>query len=135
VLVAQRALTLPALEALFADLPGDHRERAQDALGGTPTACALLDVHPEDVLTNYGTGTLLRRVAEWRAQPQKHHRIGLLVTAVRAHVLAPHVAEQLRKSNAQRLSLGHFLAQVGERWGLPLVEALQKISVTPVRPT
>jgi hypothetical protein len=135
VLVAQRALTLPALEALFADLPGDHRERAQDALGGNPTACALLDVHPEDVLTNYGTGTLLRRVAEWRAQPQKHHRIGLLVTAVRAHVLAPHVAEQLRKSNAQRLSLGHFLAQVGERWGLPLVEALQKISVTPVRPT
>jgi hypothetical protein len=57
------------------------------------------------------------------------------VTAVRAHILAPPVADALRKSNAQRLSLGHFLAQCGERFGLPLVEALQKIGVTPIRPT
>jgi len=135
VLIAQRSLALPTLEALLVDLPGDLRERAQDALGGNPTATTLLDVRPEEVITNYGAGAAIHRVAEWKAQPGKHHRIALLVTAVRAHVLAPHIAETLRKSNAQRLSLGHFLAQVGERWGVPLVEALQKIGATPIRPT
>ena len=54
---------------------------------------------------------------------------------MRAHVLAPHVAAELRRSNAQRMSLGHFLVQIGERWGMPLVDALQKVGVTPIRPT
>jgi AAA domain (dynein-related subfamily) len=134
VLVAQRALSLSALEALLADLPGDLREHAQAALGGNPTACSLIDVRAEEVLTNYGVGPAMQRVADWKAQPTKHHRIALLVTATRAHVLGPQNAEQLRKSNAQRVSLGHFLAQVGERWGLPLVEALQKVGATPIRP-
>ncbi|MDQ3035463.1 MAG: ATPase, partial [Myxococcota bacterium] len=107
----------------------------QDALGGNATACALLDVRPEHVLTNYGASAAHKRVTEWKAQPGKHHRVALLVTAVRAHVLAPHIAAELRKSNAQRLSLGHFLLQVGERWGMPLADALQKVGVTPIRPT
>ena len=36
------------------DLPGDQREKLQDAIGGNPTACTLVDVRPQDVLTNYG---------------------------------------------------------------------------------
>jgi len=135
VLAANKELSLGALEALFADLPGDFRERLQDALGGNPTACVLLEVRPEEVVTNYGNSNAMKRVESWKASPSKHHRIALLTTAVRAHVLAPHVAAELRKSNAQRLSLGHFLLQVGERWGFPLAEALQKIGATPIRPT
>jgi len=34
-----------------------------------------------------------------------------------------------------RASLGHFLVQLGERWGMPLVDMLQKLSITPIRPT
>lgn len=135
VLVAQKTLTLPALEALFADLPGDQREKAQDALAGNPTACVLLDVRPEEVITNYAGSPAMARVNAWKLDPAKQHRIGLLVTAVRAHVLASHVAADLRRSNAQRMSLGHFLVQVGERWGMPLVDALQKVGVTPIRPS
>lgn len=135
VLIAKNQLSLSGLEALLADLPGDQRETLQEALGGNATAVSLLDVRPEDVVTNYGASAAHRRVNEWKAQPLKHHRIGLLVTAVRAHVLTPHIASELRKSNAQRLSLGHFLLQLGERWGLPLAEALQKVGVTPIRPT
>jgi MoxR-like ATPase len=135
VLAANKTLTLAALESLLADLPGDHRERAQDALGGNATACVLLDVSPEEVVTNYQASAARSRVGEWKSSPEKQHRVALLVTAVRAHVLAPHVAADLRRSNAQRLSLGHFLLQVGERWGLPLAEALQKIGVTPIRPS
>jgi hypothetical protein len=135
VLVAKRELTLSTVEALLADLPGDQRERVQEALGSNPTATALLDVRPEEVLTNYGGSAAHKRVNEWKTQPGKHHRVGLLVTSVRAHVLMPHVALELRKSNAQRASLGHFLLQIGERWGMPLAEALHKVGVTPIRPT
>ena len=134
VLAGNKQLSLGALEALMQDLPGDHRERLQDALGGNATACVLLDVRPDEVVTNYGASNAMKRVDSWKAAPSKHHRIALLVTAVRAHVLQPHVAAELRKSNAQRLSLGHFLLQVGERWGFPLAEALQKIGATPIRP-
>lgn len=134
VLAADKTLTLPALEALLADLPGDHREAVQDALGGNPTACVLLDVRPGDVLTNYQTSPARARVEEWKRSRSQQHRVALLVTAVRAHVLTPHVAAELRRSNAQRASLGYFLMQVGERWGMPLVEALRKIGVTPIRP-
>lgn len=134
VLAAKKELSLGALEALFQDLPGDLRERLQDALGGNPTACVLLDVRPEEVVTNYGASQAMKRVEAWKAAPGKHHRVALLTTAVRAHVLQPHVAAELRKSNAQRLSLGHYLLQVGERWGFPLAEALQKIGATPIRP-
>ena len=135
VLIQKRELTLASLEALFADLPGDQREKLQEALGSNPTAVGLLDVRPEEVVTNYGGSAASKRVGEWKAQPGKQHRVALLVTAVRAHVLTPHVATELRKSNAQRLSLGHFLLQLGERWGLPLAEALQKAGVTPIRPS
>jgi hypothetical protein len=135
VLIGKHTLSLSALEALFADLPGDQREKLQEALGQNPTALPLLDVGPLDLLTNYGGSAAQKRVQEWKTQPIKHHRIALLVTALRAYVLAPSHAAELRKSNAQRSSLGHFLLQVGERWGVPLAKALQKIDVTPVRPS
>lgn len=135
VLVAKKDVSLASLEALFADLPGDQRERVQDALTGNPTACVLIDVRPDEVINNYGGSAAMTRVNAWKADPIKQYRIGLLVTAVRAHVLAPHISAELRRSNAQRGALGHFLAQVGERWGIPLVEALQKVGVNPIRPT
>lgn len=134
VLASDKKLSLGALEALLQDLPGDHRERLQDALGGNATACVLLDVRPEEVVTNYGNSAAMKRVEAWKLAPSKQHRVALLVTAVRAHALQPHIAAELRKSNAQRLSLGHFLLQAGERWGFPLAEALQKIGATPIRP-
>lgn len=135
VLAANKTLTLPALEALLQDLPGDQREKVQDALGGNPTACVLLDVHPADVVTNYQSGSARAQVEAWKSSPHTEHRVALLVTAVRAYVLAPHIAAELRRSNAQRRSLGYFLLQVGARWGLPLAEALKQLGVTPIRPT
>jgi predicted ATPase len=135
VLIGKHTLSLQALEALFADLPGDQREKLQEALGQNPTALPLLDLGALDVLTNYGGSAAQKRVQEWKTQPIKHHRVALLVTALRAYVLAPAHAAELRKSNAQRSSLGHFLLQVGERWGVPLAKALKSIDVTPIRPS
>jgi hypothetical protein len=134
VLARGGALSLDAVEALCADLPGDLRERVQEALGGNATAASLLDVRAEDVLTGYGGSRAMERVSAWKADPLKHYRVALLVTAVRAELLAPARVIELRKSNAARLSLGQFLAQVGERWGLPLVDAMKRGGVTPIRP-
>jgi MoxR-like ATPase len=134
VLAAQGDLELGRLESLLGDLPGDVRHDLQDAIAGNPTLVTLLDVRAADVLTNYEGSSAQRRVAEWKSKPVTAHRVGLLVTAVRSHVLTPAVTQELRRSNAQRISLGHFLAQVGERFGVPLAEALHRIGVTPIRP-
>lgn len=134
VLAARKAFNLQAFEALLGDLPGDHRERLQEALGGNPTATAVLDVTPDECLRAWAGSRAAQRVAAWKNDPLKHHRIALLVTALRAHLQQPQHLGDIKKSNAARASLGHFLAQVGEKWGMPLVETLQKVGVTPIRP-
>ncbi len=135
VLVARKGLSLGAFEALIGDLPGDKRELLQEALSSNATAVPLLDVQAKDVMINYGASKAAQVVEAWKADPKKHHRVGLLVTALRAHLALPQHAAEVRKSNPMRASLGHFLVQLGERWGMPLVDMLQKLSITPIRPT
>ncbi|GAC1364850.1 MAG: hypothetical protein NVSMB47_16350 [Polyangiales bacterium] len=138
VLAARKQLSLTAFEALLGDLPGDRREQLQDALAYNATVLALLDVKPEDLLTNFAGSRADKRVCEWRGDPLKAHRLGLLVTGLRAHLSDPTRLPELRKSNAARASLGHFLAQLGvgagQRWAMPLVETLQRVGVQPIRP-
>jgi hypothetical protein len=134
VLAARKALTLNAFEALLGDLPGDQREKLQEALGENATATSLLDVTPEDCLRAYAGSRAAQRVATWQADPLKHHRVALLVTALRAWLQQPHHLVEVKKSNPMRASLGHVLAQLGEQFGMPLVETLQRVGVTPIRP-
>lgn len=134
VLAARGLLTLGALEGLLADLPGDQREKLQDAIGANATVAGLLEVTPTDVLTGFAAGKAQRAIAAWQAEPTKHHRVAMLVTAVRAHLKDPARIAEVRKSNAMRAGLGHLLAQLGERWGMPLIDTLQRASITPIRP-
>lgn len=138
VLAARKSLSLTAFEGLLADLPGDRREALQDALAGNATALPLLDVAPKDLLVSYAGSRADKRVVEWRGDPLKAHRLGLLVTGLRGYLADPTRLPELRKSNPARASLGHFLAALGvgagQRWAMPLVETLQKIGVQPIRP-
>lgn len=134
VLIARGAFSLGAFEALLADLPGDCRESLQEAVGGNATAVALLDLKPQDVLLPAAAPRVTQTLTAWKADPLKHHRLALLATAVRAFVQQPSRAGEIRKSNPQRAALGQLLAHLGERWGLALVETLQKLSITPIRP-
>ncbi|MCB9635433.1 MAG: hypothetical protein H6721_25210 [Sandaracinus sp.] len=77
----------------------------QEAIGSNPTACVLLDESLDDVLRGYGGSALSKRVEQWKNAPDKRHRVALLVTALRARILTPQAAIELRKSNAARLSL------------------------------
>ena len=134
VLAAQRQLTLPAFEALLADLPGDQREKLQDALGQNPTAANLVDVVPTELLAQFAGSHAERKIAAWRADPQKHHRIALAVTALRAHIEHPGNMGELKRSNAARAALGQLLVRLPEKEAMPLVATLKRTGITPIRP-
>ncbi len=134
VLVQKRQLSLAAFEALVADLPGDHRERLQDALGGNPTATGLIDVTPKELLQSYAGSPAEKKILAWRADPQKQHRTGLAVTALRAHLEQQANAVEVKRSNVVRICLGQLLPQLPEPQALLLVATLKKLGITPVRP-
>ncbi len=134
VLVAQKQISLPAFEALCADLPGDHRERLQEALGGNPTAVALVDVAPAALLQNYPGSAAEKKILAWGADPLLHHRVGLAVTALRAHLDRQAKATDIKKSNVARTCLGQLLPELPEVWALGLVDTLKKLGITPIRP-
>jgi hypothetical protein len=134
VLVAQKQLSLASFEALLADLPGDQRERLQDALGHNPTATSLVDVTPAELLQNYAGSAAEKKILAWKADPLRQHRAGLAVTALRAHLTQQAKGTDLRKSNVVRTCLGQLLPQLKERWALPLVDTMKKLGITPIRP-
>jgi hypothetical protein len=134
VLIAQKQLTLASFEALVADLPGDHRERLQEALGSNPTAAALVDLPPSALLAGYPGSAVEKKVLAWRADPLLHHRLGLVVTALRAHLERQAKTADVKRSNVVRVSLGQLLPQLPERTALGLVDTLKKLGITPVRP-
>lgn len=134
VLIAQRQLSLPAFEALIADLPGDHRERLQEALGGNATATSLIDVLPAALIQNYPGSAVEKKLLSWRADPLLHHRLALAVTGLRAHLTQQAKVAEVKKSNVVRACLGQLLPQLPERQALALVETLKKLGITPIRP-
>lgn len=134
VLAAKKLLSLDSFEALLGDLPGDHRERLQEALGHNPTATGLVDIDPTALFQTGAQGPAHRRLAGWGMDANKQHRVGLAVTAVRAHLEHhPNLAD-LRKSNAVRTGLGLLLTEVHEKWAMPLVATMKKLGITPIRP-
>ena len=56
------------------------------------------------------------------------------MTAVANYLRIQKRSIEVKKSNALRESLGHLLAQLGAEHGMPLVDALQKVGITPIRP-
>jgi hypothetical protein len=134
VLIAQKQLSLASFEALLADLPGDQRERLQEALGGNATAVGLVDLQPAALLQNYPGSAAEKKILAWRADPLLHHRVSLAVTALRIHLARPANVADLKRSNVVRACLGQLLTQLPERSALDLVDTLKKLGITPLRP-
>jgi hypothetical protein len=134
VLASQNLLTLASFESLLADLPGDQREKLQEALGGNPTAATLIDIDPTDLLGSFAGSAAEKKLASWRGDPHRRHRVTLAVTALRAFLAQPSRLAELKRSNVARTSLGQLLVQLSERDALPLVETLKRVGITPVRP-
>lgn len=134
VLAAQKLLTLTSFEALLADLPGDQREKLQEAIGKNPTATMLVDIAPTELLSQFAGSVAERKIAAWRADPTKRHRVALAITALRSHIEHPAQLSELKRSNVARACLGQLLVKLPEKDALPLVETLKRTGITPVRP-
>jgi MoxR-like ATPase len=134
VLAAKRLLSLASFEALAADLPGDHRERLQEALGNNPTATSLIDVTPAELLHNYSGSAAEKKILGWCGDPLKQHRVGLALTALRAHLEQQAKVAEVKRSNVVRACLGQLLPQVHEKWAMPLVDTMKRLGITPIRP-
>ncbi len=130
--VANNEFNLEAFEALIADLPGDHREALQEALGANRAATALLTVRPDEVLSGgYPGSSSFRSVNGWVKSTVRHHRVRLLVDAVvRAIDGHPNLAA-LRGNKGAMVGLGRFHEQVHPRWSKPLDDVLLRRDVRP----
>jgi hypothetical protein len=134
-LIGSRQFSLEALEAFLADLPGDIRERLGELLGKNALVGQFLGVRPADILSGgYCGGALSPQVTEWTRDPCKHHRVGLLVTALCVHLGKTPDIPQLRSNTGARIGLAHFLNQIGPRWCTPLEESLRLLNLRPISP-
>jgi MoxR-like ATPase len=138
VLAQSGKLRLEALEALFTDLPGDQRDKLQSAIANNPTLLMLAEVKPPELLQNFIGSRADRTLAALTPDPLRQHRLGLIVTSLRAHLSDPSRLQELRKSTPARVALGHVLARLAtvtdSPWAMALVETLQRVGITPVRP-
>ena len=134
VMAEQKQFSLTSFEALLADLPGDQRERLQEALGRNPIAAPLCEIAPIEMLQNFANSAADRRLKSWRNDPLRQHRIGLAVTALRMHLEQHGKLTDVRRSNIVRINLGLVLTQLPEAFAMPLVETLLRLGITPVKP-
>ena len=138
VLAAAGKLRLEALEALFTDLPGDQRAKLQAAIATNPTLLTLAEVKPPELLQNFVGSRAEKALSALTHDPLRQHRLGLIVTGLRAYISDPTRLQELRKSTPARVALGHVLARLAtvadSPWAMALVETLQRLGITPVRP-
>jgi hypothetical protein len=93
-----------------------------------------VDVTPRDLLQSYPGSAAEKKILAWRGDPQRQHRSGLAVTALRAHLEQQSNAVEVKRSNVVRICLGQLLPQLPEPQALALVGTLKKLGITPVRP-
>jgi MoxR-like ATPase len=134
VLAEDGRFRMEAFEALLADLPGDQREKLQEALGKNPVAVVLLGVAPEDFLVAAPGTATVQKLRTWCSDPLQQHKAILAATAIKSHLEQHSQLVELRRNNRARAGLGIVLSHLGERFGVSLVDSLLKLGITPVRP-
>ena len=90
-----------------------------------PRRPSLVDVDPTDLLAGFPGSSAEKKIASWRSDSSKQHRIALAITGLRAFIEQPARLVELKRSNVARTSLGHLLVQLHERHAMPLVETLE----------
>jgi hypothetical protein len=131
-LIDTGTFNLDALDALLADLPGDHRAAVQKAIGGQAAIAKFLPLKPADVVSpHYANSTKMATVAEWLNAPHVKHRAMILANAVAAWLNSQSPADlailKQKKSSLDGLNTfaqqvrgvgGHVLDEMVKRYGL-----------------
>lgn len=135
-LVERSEFSLDAFEALLEDIPGDHRERVQEAFGANPMSTRVMAIKADDVLKGFQGSSTQRTVQQWVKDRRARHRLLSLVTSVSVHLDMHPDANALRKNTGVLVSLGQFLAAFESQPAIvmPLVGVLKKRGITPIAP-
>ena len=117
----------------YADLPGDCRERLQEALLQNRAAFGLAGIPPEQLLKGYESSPWAKRVDSWLADPIQSHRVELLIRSLTHHLENVADLPRLRNSLGDRIGLGYLLTQLGPQRAQPLQEICQRCGLEPVQ--
>jgi MoxR-like ATPase len=128
-MIDTNAFSPDALDALLADLPGDHRAAVQKAIGGQPAAAKFLPLRPEDVVNpQYANSAKMGTVAGWLNAANTRHRAVLLANAVAAWLDSQTPADLaiLKQKKAALDGLAAFARQVRGTNGHGLDEVMKR---------
>ncbi len=132
-LVGRGDFDLEAFEVFLSDLPGDHREMLQEALGANMGAVQVLDLGPDAVLTRYHDGEVRSAVLAWAQDSVRRHRAWALGTSVPAALEEREDLVELLKSATVRRNVGCFLNDLGPHWAPRVEEGLRGLGMVPLR--
>lgn len=121
-----------ALDAVLADMPGDHRASAQKIVGGQIALVRFLPLKPEDVVSHqYANTSKMGTVAGWLNAPNAKHRAVILANAVAAWLESQPPADLaiLRQKKATLDGLAAFARQVRGVSGHALDETMKKLGL------
>lgn len=130
-LVASEQFSLKAFETLLTHLPGDHRERLQEAYGGNPLGIALIGLDLPRIL-DLDDSEAAKLIPRWAASPLLRHRVRSAITAVSVHLDDGLRAAQVRRSMPARKTLGRLLRMVGPGLDRSLRDVLRRHDIQPM---
>lgn len=134
--VERGAFALEAFDALLDDLPGDHRERVQEAFGANPMSARVVPLKAEDVLRGFQGSAAHKTAAQWARDRRDRHKLLALVTSLAVQIEMHPDANALRKNTGAMVGLGHFLAlfEAEPATAMGLLKVLKKRGITPIAP-
>lgn len=115
-LIDTNAFSMDSLDALLADLPGDHRAAVQKAVIGQAAVAKFVPLKPEEIAhPHYINSARMTTVAGWLGHPHTKHRAMILANAVAAWLdrLSPTDLSILKQKKAALDGLTVFAGQVG----------------------
>jgi MoxR-like ATPase len=118
-----------ALDAVLADMPGDHRASAQMILGTQVALVKFLPLKPEDVVSHqYANTAKMGTVAGWLNAPNTKHRAVILANAVAVWLDSQPPADLaiLKQKKATLEGLAAFARQVRGLKGHTLDETMTR---------
>jgi MoxR-like ATPase len=127
-LIDTNVFSLDALDALLADLPGDHRAAVQKVIAGQAAVAKFLSLKPEEIVSpHYANSTRMATVAGWLAAAHTKHRAMILANAVAAWLDARSATDRaiLKQKKSALEGLAVFARQVGPT-GHALTETIKK---------
>lgn len=122
-----------ALDALLADMPGDHRASARKAVGAQVALARFLPLKPEDVVSHqYASTARMGTVAGWLNAAHAEHRAVILANAVAAWLESrpPTDLAILKQKKATLAGLLAFARQVRGVGGHALDETMKRLGLT-----